>query len=280
MFLVTVIIPTYNRAHLLPRAIHSVFAQTFESYELIVVDDGSEDNTSHVLASFNGRLRTLLQQHRGVSAARNLGIRHSRGDLVAFLDSDDEWLPDKLALQTGRFDPARPYYVCHSDEIWVRDGREIAQKKVHRKQGGRFFERALERCLISPSSVMISRALLDRAGWFDEELPAAEDYDLWLRITAFYDVDFIPEPLLIKHGGHPDQLSTTVPAIDRFRIRAIRKILDVPDLRPDYRNAAIRELIRKCLIVAAGCDNRGRLAEAEEYRELARSYRTIEPGSL
>jgi len=275
--LVSVIIPTYNRAHLLPRAIHSVFAQTFGSYELIVVDDGSEDNTSDVLSSFKGGIRTLFQPSRGVSAARNLGIRHSQGNLVAFLDSDDEWLPDKLALQAQLFDPGRPYYVCHSDEIWVRNGREIAQKKIHLKQGGRFFERALERCLISPSSVMISKALLDRTGWFDEDLPAAEDYDLWLRITAFHDVQFIPEPLVIKHGGHADQLSSTVPAIDRFRIRAIRKILGVPELRPDYRNAAIRELIRKCLIVAAGCDNRGRLVEAEEYRELARSYGAIEP---
>jgi hypothetical protein len=109
-------------------------------------------------------------------------------------------------------------------------------------------------------------------GWFDEELPAAEDYDLWLRITAFHEVDFVPEPLVIKYGGHGDQLSRRVPAIDRFRIRAIEKILCTHGLPERYRRAALKELVRKCWIVERGYSKRGNFEEAEAYYELACSY--------
>ncbi len=272
MPLVSVIIPTFNRAHLLERAIDSVLRQTFTDFELIVADDGSTDSTRDVLAGLGGRLVPLLLAHGGVSAARNAGTRASTGELIAFLDSDDEWLPEKLSRQVALYDRSNRCFVCHTEEIWYRNGREVRQKKIHRKQGGKFFERALERCLISPSSVMISRPLLDRVGWFDESLPAAEDYDLWLRVTAFHDVHFIPEPLVVKHGGNPDQLSETVPAIDRFRIQAIEKILQEPQLSQDYRAAALRELTRKCRIVASGCKKRGKTSEAETYAELARKY--------
>jgi glycosyltransferase involved in cell wall biosynthesis len=270
--LVSVIIPTYNRDSVLERAIRSVLGQTFRDFELIVVDDGSIDSTTHLLNSFDGKLKALAQENQGVSAARNLGIKESTGVLLAFLDSDDEWLPEKLTRQTALFDGRNPHFVCHTDEIWLRNGKELQQKEIHLKQGGRFFHRALERCLISPSSVMISRELLDRIGWFDTDLPAAEDYDLWLRITAFHEVDFVPEKLVIKHGGRADQLSLLTPVIDRFRIRAILKILESPGLPCDYREAAVRELIRKCNIVASGSIKRGKKEEAEAYFEIARKF--------
>jgi glycosyltransferase involved in cell wall biosynthesis len=275
--LVSVIIPTFNRAAVLPRAVMSALAQSFRDFELIVVDDGSKDSTREILAAFEGRLTVIPKRHGGVSSARNLGISRSKGNLIAFLDSDDEWLPDKLCRQVALFKPSNPLFVCHTDEIWQRDGRTVPQHAQHRKQGGRFFERALERCLISPSSVVLSRLLLDEVGWFDEDLPAAEDYDLWLRITAFHEVDFVPQPLVVKHGGLDDQLSRCVPAIDRFRIRAIVKILENPELPSDYRAAAIDQLIGKCEIVASGSEKRGKSEEAEYYRELARSYRISDP---
>jgi len=244
-------------------------AQTFPDFEVIVVDDGSSDPTEDVVSQFGECLQLVRQENRGVSAARNAGIKRSCGDLIAFLDSDDEWLPAKLEKQAALF--AGGDFICHTEEMWYRNGKHVPQKKIHRKQGGWFFERALERCLISPSSVMMSRSLLDRVGWFDEDLPAAEDYDLWLRITAFHEVSFVPEPLVIKHGGCDNQLSETTPAIDRYRIRAIEKILGSPDLSARYRLAARRELVRKCGIVAAGSEKRGKTQEAEAYRELARS---------
>jgi glycosyltransferase involved in cell wall biosynthesis len=276
--LVSVIIPTYNRRPVLERAIRSVLAQTFTDFELIVVDDGSQDSTSELLSEFDGKLTAFFQANQGVSSARNLGIGHSQGELLAFLDSDDEWLPEKLTRQTALFNSACPLFICHTDEIWLRDGKRVPQKGYHLKQGGRFFERALERCLISPSSVMISRSLIDKVGQFDEGLAAAEDYDLWLRITAFHEAHFVPEPLVVKHGGCDNQLSETVPAIDRFRIKAIEKILSMPELREGYRSSAVRELIRKCEIVASGCEKRGKTEEAEEYRALARKYRDSQTG--
>ncbi len=236
------------------------------------MDDGSNDSTPDLLKKFQDRLTGIHQEHAGVSAARNAGIQHSRGQLLAFLDSDDEWYPDKLNRQVRKYNEKTPFFICHTDEAWFRNGKEVRQKKIHAKQGGRFFERALERCLISPSSVIIARSLFDRIGYFDETLPAAEDYDLWLRITAYYEVEFIPERLIIKHGGSPDQLSETIPAIDRFRIQAILKILGDPGLKSDYRRAAILELIRKCHIVALGCKKKGKIQEAEHYIELARKY--------
>jgi glycosyltransferase involved in cell wall biosynthesis len=275
--LVSVIIPTYNRAHVLTRAVKSVLNETFRDFELIVVNDGSTDSTLAVLEKFDHKLRVVSQPNGGVSAARNTGIARAQGELLAFLDSDDEWMPDKLARQTAMIDPSKPFFICHTDELWLREGKQVPQKGIHRKQGGWFFERALERCLISPSSVMISRSLLDEVGMFDENLCAAEDYDLWLRITAFLPVDFVPEPLVVKHGDSPDQLSRTIPAIDRFRIAAIRKIIADPRLRPRYRRAAVQELIKKCAIVAVGAVKRGKTQEAEEYLELARSYENLPP---
>lgn len=272
MPLVSVIIPTYNRAHLVQRAIRSVLRQSYSDYEIIVVDDGSTDSTREIVQEAFPEIAIVSQSRTGVSAARNTGIRHSRGELLAFLDSDDEWLPEKLSRQVNLYGCKGTEFICHTDEIWMRNGETVSQKGIHRKQGGKFFERALERCLISPSSVMISRDLLDKVGRFDPELPAAEDYDLWLRITAFHCVDFVPEKLVIKHGGSGDQLSMTTPAIDIFRIRAITKILANRDLPPEYRGAAIKELDRKCRIVALGCSKRGKEHEADTYLELARSY--------
>jgi glycosyltransferase involved in cell wall biosynthesis len=279
MSLVSVIIPTCNRAASLERAVNSVLAQTFTNRELIVVDDGSTDSTPEILEQYNGSLLALSQQRRGVSAARNLGISHANGKLLAFLDSDDEWLPEKLARQLEFYDESDDSFICHTDEVWLRDGKVIRQKKKHAKQGGRFFERSLQLCLISPSAVLVSRDLLDRVGWFDEQLPAGEDYDLWLRVTAFHSVFFVPEPLVIKHGGHSDQLSRIIPAIDRFRIRSIVKILANSELNPRYREAAVHELDRKCKIVASGYDKRGNSDEAETYRALAAFYKGNRPGS-
>ncbi|MGC8658336.1 MAG: glycosyltransferase, partial [Desulfomonilaceae bacterium] len=218
--LISVVIPTFNRVDTLYRSICSVNRQTYRNVELIVVDDGSTDATSDLLASISKSIEFhfVEQPHRGVSAARNKGIAISRGNLIAFLDSDDEWREDKLEKQLQWFDPEDENFICHSDELWLKNGRIVNQKNIHKKQGGFFFERALERCLISPSAALISRSLLDKVGHFDEALPAAEDYDLWLRVTAFYPVKFVNEPLITKYGDRSDQLSKTIPAIDKYRI--------------------------------------------------------------
>jgi glycosyltransferase involved in cell wall biosynthesis len=272
MAFVSVIIPTFNRGDVLSRAIGSVLGQTYGDFELIVVDDGSTDHTKDLITSLTGTIRYIIQSHKGVSAARNRGILESTGKLVAFLDSDDEWREDKLEKQVKLCESRDRHFICHSDELWLRHGKIVIQKEIHRKQGGHFFERALERCLISPSAVIMTRSLLNKTGYFDESLPAAEDYDLWLRITAYNSVKFVDEPLVIKHGDREDQLSRIVPAIDRYRIEAITKILKDPNLPAHYRDAAVRELIRKCAVMAKGLTKRGKQEEAERYHALTRKY--------
>lgn len=262
--LVSVVVPTFNRAGQLAQAIDSVLAQTYPHWELIVVDDGSQDETPRLLATYSQRIRTIRQENRGVSAARNRGILAAGGEFIALLDSDDYWLPDKLAAQVALFRQHPALMLCQTEEIWVRKGRRVNPKTRHRKFAGMIFEKTLPLCLISPSSVMLRRALLDEAGLFDETLPACEDYDLWLRITWKYPVGLIETPLIVKRGGHADQLSA-MPELDKHRIRAIVKILEQGCLSPSQVAAARAMLAEKCRIYAAGCRKRGRLEEAEYY---------------
>jgi glycosyltransferase involved in cell wall biosynthesis len=267
-FFVSVVIPTYNRQAMLGEAIDSVLAQTYAHVELIVVDDGSTDGTRALLSSYGDRLGVLRQPRRGVSAARNRGVAAARGALVAFLDSDDLWLPAKLEVQAAFFGAHPHALICQTEEIWHRDGRRVNPGKRHRKPSGEIFERSLELCLVSPSAVMIRRELLERVGGFDERLPACEDYDLWLRIGCRHPVHLIDRPLVVKRGGHPDQLSKT-PGLDRFRIASLVNLLSSGQLSRSQERAARMVLKKKCAIYAAGCAKRGRLEEARHYLGLA-----------
>ncbi|MFZ5447086.1 MAG: glycosyltransferase family 2 protein [Thermodesulfobacteriota bacterium] len=265
--LVSVIIPTYNRAGQVAEAVASVAAQTFRDFELLVVDDGSTDDTTEVLASLEG-VRVLRHlRRRGVAAARNFGAAAARGDWLAFLDSDDLWLPEKLARQMAYLEGRPGLLLCQTDETWVRRGVRVNKPVSHRKVAGKIFLPSLERCLVSPSAVVLNRRLLMDHGGFDEVLPAAEDYDLWLRLVWRYEVGLADEPLVIKRGGHPDQLSAQW-GLDRFRIRALVKLLGEPDLPEAYARAVRRTLARKCTIYAQGCEKRGKSTEAGYYRKL------------
>lgn len=268
---VSVVLPTYNRAGLLARAIDSVLGQTFKSYELIVVDDGSTDHTQHLLAAYAGRLTILRQPNRGVSTARNRGITAASGDLIALLDSDDYWLPRKLERQAAFFDDHPDALICQTEELWIRNGVRVNPGRRHAKTGGMIFEKSLPLCMVSPSAVMFRRTLLDEVGLFDESLPACEDYDLWLRITWKYPVHLIQEALTVKRGGHDDQLSR-MPELDRLRIRALVKILRQGCLSMPQKAAALAALEEKCRIYAGGCLKRGRQAEADHYLALSEHF--------
>lgn len=270
------IIPTFNRARAVCAAVDSVLAQTFTDYELIVVDDGSSDDTPQALLSYGKRIRLIRQGNRGVSAARNAGLAVAKGGLIAFLDSDDLWLPHKLKAQTDFFAANPAAMWQQTAEIWVRNGQRVNPKKRHAKQAGRIFQASLELCLISPSAVMLRRELLAEFGRFDERLPACEDYDLWLRILTKYPVHLDPAYGIIKHGGHADQLSRN-PMLDVYRIQALQKIWRLAQdsgtnlvLDDADRTALEHVLKKKCMIYAAGCRKRGRVAEARVYDEIAR----------
>jgi glycosyltransferase involved in cell wall biosynthesis len=265
---VSVIIPTYNRAALVKEAVASVLAQTCRDFEVLVVDDGSTDATLKALAPLEGRVKYLRREgRRGVSAARNLGLAAARGQWLAFLDSDDLWLPEKLARQLDFLAAHPEVLLCQTEEIWIRRGVRVNQPLSHKKVAGDLFFQSLERCCISPSAVLLNQRLIEAHGGFDETIPAAEDYDLWLRLTWRYQVGLVPEPLVIKRGGHEDQLSRQW-GLDRYRIRALLKLLQEPDLPAPYRAGARRTLAAKCAVYAQGCEKRGKLGEAREYREL------------
>jgi glycosyltransferase involved in cell wall biosynthesis len=267
---VSVIIPTYNRGWSLAQAVDSVLAQDFSEFELVVIDDGSDDDTSHLLERYGAAIRVLRQSNQGVSAARNAGIAAAQAGLIAFLDSDDFWLPGKLGRQVEFFNRHAEALICQTEETWIRHGRRVNPGKRHSKRTGMIFEPSLDLCLISPSAVMVRRELFDRVGFFDESLPACEDYDLWLRTTCRYPVHLIETAFIVKRGGHPDQLSRTW-GLDRFRIASIEKLLAGDRLSTDQRRAAVAVLKRKCAIYAGGCRKRGRMAEAEQYEKTART---------
>jgi glycosyltransferase involved in cell wall biosynthesis len=271
---VSVIIPTYNRADSVMRAVDSVLQQTYRDFELIVVDDGSTDDTAKRLEDDPDRLTLTVQEHAGVSAARNNGLRLAEGQLIAFLDSDDYWLPEKLAVQVCFFDEHPETMICQTEETWVRRGRRVNPMHKHLKPSGDVFWRSLDLCLISPSAVMLRKELLNQVGMFDETLPACEDYDLWLRISAHYPVHLIDRALIVKTGGHDDQLSRTVMGLDRYRVKSLEKLLSSHLLTDEQASAARRALMRKARIYGEGCLRRGRMAEADMYLDLARNMET------
>jgi len=271
--LISVIIPTYNRVQLLKRAVASVIDQSYRNIELIIVDDGSTDDTSSFVRSVNRDIHYIAIHHSGVSAARNRGIEAAAGAWIAFLDSDDYWLKDKLERQLHYVHTVRPddpsheeYLICHTDEVWIRKGKRINQGKKHAKHAGWFFVPSLQLCLISPSSVMIHSCLFERVGLFDEDFEFVEDYDLWLRITAGYPVGYLNEALTVKHGGHDDQLSGRIDGIEKYRIRSLEKIISSGNLRTDFLDAALKVYQKKASIYMEGCRKRGKHREAEELQ--------------
>ena len=268
---VSVIIPTYNRGWIIKEAIDSVLAQDYTEFELIVVDDGSTDHTSDVLDSYGDVIKVFSQKNKGVSAARNRGIEEASGTFIAFLDSDDLWLSQKLSVQIEFFNQTPDALICQTEEVWIRNGLRVNPKKRHQKPSGIIFKPSLELCLVSPSAVMIRRSLFDWVGEFDETLPACEDYDLWLRISCRFPVHLIDTPLIVKRGGHDDQLSKGA-GLDKFRIKAIEKIIKSGLLSDDQHREAVKSLKKKCDIYAAGCRKRGRKTEAEYYISLSNKY--------
>lgn len=236
------------------------------------MDDGSTDDTRQLVERAFPECRYLHQSKRGVSGARNLGIKASRGEWIALLDSDDEWLPEKLANQLQLLTDLPDHPLCHTGEIWVRKGRRVNAMKKHAKSGGWIFRNCLPLCVISPSSVLIRRSLFDEIGLFDESLPACEDYDLWLRICSRHPVAYLETPQIVKYGGHTDQLSQQFWGMDRFRIRALEKIVNSGAISGENLAVAASMLAYKAGILAKGAGKRGRLEEAESYLKLQSDY--------
>ncbi|GBD99891.1 UDP-Glc:alpha-D-GlcNAc-diphosphoundecaprenol beta-1,3-glucosyltransferase WfgD [bacterium BMS3Abin07] len=268
---VSVIVPAYNRGATISRAIDSALGQTYRPEEIIIVDDGSTDGTRGILKDYGDRITTVsLEKNCGPSRARNEGIRRAKTEWVAFLDSDDEWERDKLERQAGYLDRYPFYEIIQSDEKWIRNGKRVNPCRHHEKPEGWIWERSLERCLISPSAALAKKSLLGRYGGFDESYPVCEDYDLWLKISRHHPVGLAPGLSVVKYGGHEDQLSQTVPAQDRYRVRTLYRMLR-EEKHSGFREKIIPVLKKKLKILIRGYEKRDRLKEAQEYRDIMES---------
>jgi len=271
--LVSVIIPTFNRGYCLEESIRSVLEQSFIDFELVVVDDGSTDNTSELVRRFPAvKLIRLEEKNRGVSFARNRGVVEAQGDWVGFLDSDDLWEQGKLATQVKWIERHPDLQIVYTDEIWIRNGVRVNPMNKHRKYSGDIFRYCLPLCIVSPSSVLLRAKVLSEVGGFDESMPVCEDYDLWLRIAKRYPFHFIEEKLIVKRGGHEDQLSRKYWGMDRWRVYALEKLLKENRLDEEQRDLVVTMLIEKCEILINGFGKRGKNSEKEYYRNLVARY--------
>jgi len=299
---VSVVIPVYDRPGMATEAVRSVLFQSYPHLECILVDDGSRKPPAEAerLFSADPRFRYKRIAHTGMAGAvRNCGVREARYDLIAFLDSDDIWLPDKLERQIGlpasspgledRQDLAKNFVLIHTREVWLRGEKVISQKTQRHRRHGNVFADALEKCMIGPSTVLMRKAVFEELGGFREDLEIAEDYEFWLRLTAIHQVEYIDTPLVVKRAGHGEQLSEKYGQIEIFRLTGLHDLVrsgwfikncpgggdkaekqnSCPEL---VHNLAAAELARKAGIYAAGSRKRGRMEEADRYEQLARKF--------
>ena len=272
-----------GRANFLKMALTSVMQQTLPPTEILIVYDYPYGERMGVGAPIpkhpdSGKpinITTMPSEGRGISASRNTGIKHSCEPWLAFLDDDDEWLPRKMEKQAElikhetqqRMNSLMNPLICHTDEKWRRHGEHVNPHLKHRKSGGRIYEKCLDLCCISPSTVLMQREVFDKYGLFDEKMPVCEDYDMWLRICAYEYVLFVPKKLTLKRGGHADQLSRKYWGMDRFRCYALKKMLLQSELTADYRLATKKALQKRLEILSIGARKRGKQQHLNYYQE-------------
>ncbi len=268
---ISVIIPAFNRASFVVEALNSVLKQREKPDEIIIVDDGSEDETQSLLQPFQDKVKIIHQKNSGVSAARNTGIKAASHEWLSFLDSDDLWKTKKLLRQKEMLTQYPDYKICYTDEEWRKDGKWMNQGKRHQKYSGNIYPNCLPLCIISPSSVIIHKSVLDQIGLFDESLPACEDYDLWLRISALYPILFIPERLIVKRAGDWPQLSKQH-SLDKYRILALVKMMDSGSIPAEHEKETLDELVQKCRIYKLGCEKYNKADEIEWIDKLLNRF--------
>ncbi len=308
---VDIIITTYNRRQFIADAVQSVLNQTYPYLRIIVIDDGSDcawhnqDALKNVfklnhLIIRNNRLEPdilkapskfrkkiiyfhyIYQKNRGISATRNTGLKFSRAEYIAFLDDDDLWHKEKLVKQIEAIEKNNSD-VCYTDEKWLRNGKHLNQCKQHKKYSGAIFKYALPLCIISASSILLRKSVIQKLGFFDDNFIVCEDYEYWLKLTFYFDVLFIAEPLIVKRGGHINQLSKKYAAMDKYRVAALLKFIYENDLNDEDYELVKTELIRKAGILLNGFLKRGKINEAgffekicgtKEIRSISKEWRT------
>jgi Glycosyltransferases involved in cell wall biogenesis len=263
----SVVIPTFNRLAFLRQAVESALRQTLLPREILIVDDGSTDGSWEWLQTQrSGKIHPFQTAQSGPAAARNFGAARAVGKYLAFLDSDDLWEPRKTALQLEFMEKHPEFRLTQTEEVWIRDGIRVNAHKKHQKPSGWVFEKCLPLCVISPSAAMMERQFFQELGGFDPSLPVCEDYDLWLRASLRSPVQTLAPQLVVKRGGHGDQLSKKFPAMDQFRVQSLCKILESEALAAAQRQALLAELEKKLGILSKGFEKRYP-QESNPYRE-------------
>jgi len=242
---VSVIIPTYNRAGVIREALESVLDQTFKDIEIIVIDDGSKDNTREILEGYKDRVRYLYQGNQGISAARNRAIREAKGELIAFLDSDDFWLPFKLEEQVQIFNQNPRVGLVHFKMPVVDEAGQYYGTKPDHDSGLTFNDLIDKGGDYPTSSVMVRKECIDQVGSFDESLPMMEDYELWLRIAQFYDIHEIKGKVLGIYRKHATNISKNKILAYQSQMQLWEKILGYYTQLPKESVKILRRRIQK-----------------------------------
>lgn len=271
------VIPTFNRAVLLERAVDSVLDQRVQCSELIIVDDGSTDNTQELLDKYltltEKNIRIYHQQNKGPAAARNIGVGMARFPFVAFLDSDDHWHKRKLEKQYQYLADNSKYQISYTREKWLKRGHHFNQKKKHIPRNGDIFTHCLQLCLVGMSTVMMKREIFAHVGFFDESLRCCEDYDLWIRISCRYPFLLIDEPLTVKEGGREDQVSFQYRlGMDQMRIYSLKKLLDTGMLDSHRYYLVFKEFKEKVTVFGNGCMKHDKTEIGHSYLALIPFY--------
>ena len=222
---VSIILPTYNRAHLIGRAIQSILNQTYQDFEIIIIDDGSKDDTEKIIRGFqekDNRIKYIrFEENKGAAAARNAGIKMSKGEYITFQDSDDEWVIDKLEKQMKVIETSSENIVVYCG-FWRIDGDEktyIPDIKISNREGN-IHKELLKGNFVDTPSILLPKKNLEKIGMFDENLLRLQDWDLSIRLSKYYNFKLIDEPLYISY-----LLSDSISANDETFIPSIRIIL-------------------------------------------------------
>ena len=271
---VSVIIPTYNREKFVARAIQSVLDQTYQDYEIIVIDDGSKDNTKDALKPFDHKIRYFFQENSGISRARNRGIQESVGEYIAFLDSDDRWIPEKLAIQVEILDQNKNVGIVYSKMIILDEQGNPCGFKPEEKTGKNFLELMEIRGDIATSTVITRKECFEKVGKFDLDLPPMEDFDMWLRIAKFYEVYEVEDATFAYYYEHKQQETSNTHKVYGGLVKLEAKILDMSKDAPRrIQNKVKRRLCMHQYTLSRICYKEGKPSESFSHvlKSIARN---------
>ena len=278
--IVSVIIPTYNREEVLPRAIKSVLNQIFKDFELVIVDDGSTDNTKDVVKNFNDdRVKYFYQKNQGVSAARNLGIKKARGKYIAFLDSDDEWLPEKIEKQISLFKNNTSLDFIGCKRIVVNNKKEYKEKIDFNKEevsSKKYFKLSLKgnlRTVCLTSGLVVKRKIIEKVGFFDKNLPSGQDLDMWWRIfEKGGKFDFVDDYLYKYYEDNNDSLSSSFKGNYKNQIYLFKKHYNFIKRYPKVHSRRLQIIGTHCMLAGKNKLARKFFKKANQVSKRAKNY--------